>query len=148
MSRRAEKTKDWVRLGEQITRRRVALNWGRDELAARARISLRTVASLERGQNPSVRDVTRYAIEHVLGWAEGSVEAILAGGDPTVREPEEQGPTPPEDDLSYVLRWLPRLPPEAVTAARRTLEPYVAATQQMSARQRRASDRAARKATG
>jgi transcriptional regulator with XRE-family HTH domain len=133
------KSKDWKRLGEYVQRRRIALDWGRDELAARAHMSLRTVASVERGQNPRMRDTTQYAIEHVLGWAPGSVEAILAGGDPVLTETSDD--TGPDlDDLGYVLFWLPQLPGEAATAARRALEPHVAA-HHAEGHNRRSSDR-------
>lgn len=52
------------------------------EFAAALGVSRRTVAALERGEHP-MSDDTVAAVERVLGWSPGSVDAILAGKQPT-----------------------------------------------------------------
>lgn len=66
------------------------LTW--EEVAERAGVSYMTLR--RNAADPSkMRTNTRKGIEYALGWEPGSVEAILAGGEPTEQEPE-----PPSDE--------------------------------------------------
>lgn len=73
------------RLGAAIDARIADLGWDYHEAADHAGISTETLAKARRGQKVSRKTLLR--IEATLGWGEGSVDAILAGGDPrtTVR---------------------------------------------------------------
>jgi transcriptional regulator with XRE-family HTH domain len=55
------------------------------QVAERAGITVTTLTALRKGQNVPTED-TKRGVEHALAWEPGSVDAILDGGDPTVRE--------------------------------------------------------------
>lgn len=71
------------------------------EFAEALGVSRRTVAALERGEHP-MSDDTVAAVERVLGWSPGSVDAILAGKQPT---PDPAG------DFHVIERAWPQLTP-------------------------------------
>ena len=70
------------RLGHHVVSRRVALGFrNRTDLADSLAFTVRTLADIEQG----VRKASpgSYAIlENKLGWAPGSIDTILAGGEP------------------------------------------------------------------
>ncbi|WP_424863115.1 helix-turn-helix domain-containing protein [Streptomyces sp. MMS24-I29] len=72
------------RLAEAVRRRRVELELKKIEVATGAGISVNTYVKIENGQ--SVRDVTYGKIESALGWAPGSCQEVLRGGQPTIAE--------------------------------------------------------------
>jgi transcriptional regulator with XRE-family HTH domain len=77
---------DFQRLAGAIQARATALGLSQQDLVSRSGLSRTTVQKLWQGDDtyaPSRR--TRVAIEDALDWAPGSVEAVLAGGEPTVR---------------------------------------------------------------
>ena len=78
------------RLGHYIVSRRVALGYrNRTDLANSLQFTVRTLADIEHGVRKA--SAGSYAIlENKLGWAPGSIDTILAGG-----EPEETVATPP-----------------------------------------------------
>ncbi|MGC4925627.1 helix-turn-helix domain-containing protein [Streptomyces sp. DT117] len=81
-------SRDWVRLGHAIEAARDAKGMTQVALAEAADVSESTVQNLESGkarvrQPPSVKKV-----EAALGWAPGSADAVLAGGEPTPTTPE------------------------------------------------------------
>lgn len=81
------------RLDQAMNDRRLDLDLSWDEVAAAARRSVATLRSIRRGTSqPS--DLTKRRIENVLQWDTGSIDAILAGGDPT---PLERNPEPEPD---------------------------------------------------
>ena len=71
------------RLGHHVVSRRVALGFrGRVDLASSLQFTVRTLADIE----PGVRKASlgTYAmLENKLAWAPGSIDSILAGGEPT-----------------------------------------------------------------
>src|SRR5690606_39965041 len=70
------------RLAQAIEARRGELGLSLREVAERAGITGETLRAVRRGSNePS--QLTKRGIERALRWAPGSVDAILAGGDPT-----------------------------------------------------------------
>jgi transcriptional regulator with XRE-family HTH domain len=77
----------WARLGAVFAEGRGSQNLTQEDVSARADISLSTVQAIERGGpfksvTPSMR---LYAV--LLGWAPGSIEAVLDGGEPTEMPP-------------------------------------------------------------
>ena len=71
------------RLGHHIVSRRVALGFrSRTDLANSLPVAVRTLADIEHGVRKA--SAGTYAIlENTLGWAPGSIDIILAGGEPT-----------------------------------------------------------------
>src|SRR6476620_10087507 len=71
------------RLGHHVVSRRVALGYrNRTDLADSLQFTVRTLADIEHGVRKASPGT--YAIlENKLAWAPGSVDTILAGGEPT-----------------------------------------------------------------
>lgn len=78
--------KDWQRLAKYAARRRAELGLTQIEVAQRGPLSLDRVQAIEGGKSARYRLGTLVALERALGWTEGSVERILAGGEPNVAE--------------------------------------------------------------
>lgn len=72
-----------VQLGRLVKDRRVAQQLSASEAARRAGVSRMTWTRLERGA-VDMYDHTHPKIEGALGWAPGSIAAVLSGGEPTV----------------------------------------------------------------
>lgn len=73
--------RDWARLGAAIAAARKAKGLKQPDLGGRVGVSRGTIQAIERGQGFAKVTPTLRAIERQLGWAEGSVEAVLDGGD-------------------------------------------------------------------
>ena len=75
--------RDLERLGHHVVSRRVALGFRtRIDLANSLQFTVRTLADIEHGVRKASPGT--YAIlENKLAWAPGSIDTILAGGDPT-----------------------------------------------------------------
>jgi transcriptional regulator with XRE-family HTH domain len=69
------------RLDKAIETRRLDLDLSLNDLAAAAKISAATLRAIRRGTNQPGA-LTKRRIEDALKWGHGSIEAILAGGDP------------------------------------------------------------------
>lgn len=78
-------TGDWQRLAQYAMRRRAELGLTQLEVAQRGPLSLDRVQSVEGAKRDKYRLGTLLALERALEWEADSVEAILAGGVPTVR---------------------------------------------------------------
>lgn len=76
----------YVRLGEAAANRRIDLDRTQMEIAQAGGLSLDRVSTIERGEARNLRPKTIRALERGLDWREGSVRAVLAGGEPTPRE--------------------------------------------------------------
>jgi hypothetical protein len=90
-----------ARLGTLVNKRRVTLGLSVTRAARRAGIHRVTWASIEQG----LRDTQEHnygPVEQALGWAEGSIERILAGGQPAL---EGEVPTSAMD-LGALVRML------------------------------------------
>ncbi len=79
--------RDLERLGHHVVSRRVALGYrSRTDLAGSLQFTVRTLADIEHGVRKASPGT--YAIlENKLGWAPGSIDAILAGGEPSETVP-------------------------------------------------------------
>ena len=70
------------RLGHQIVSRRVALGYrNRTDFANSLQFTVRTLSDIENGVRRASPG-TYAMLENKLGWAPGSIDGILAGGEP------------------------------------------------------------------
>jgi|SRR5215472_7607469 len=81
----------WLRLGRLLERRRGELGYGfrqrarfaRERAEDRgARLSVKTISRLEKGQRSSYPESTLGSIEAMYQWSPGSIETVLRGGEP------------------------------------------------------------------
>ena len=73
---------DLARLGHHVVSRRVALGYrNRTDLANSLQFTVRTLADIEQGVRKASPG-TYAMLENNLGWAPGSIDTILAGGEP------------------------------------------------------------------
>jgi hypothetical protein len=92
------------RLGHQVVSRRVALGYrNRTDLASSLKFTVRTLADIEHGVRKASAG-TYAMLENKLSWAPGSIDAILAGGEPNelVSTPRRSNPNAPSQ--GYALR--------------------------------------------
>jgi hypothetical protein len=91
-------------LGHHIVSRRVALGYRtRTDLANSLQFTVRTLADIEHGVRKA--SAGTYAIlENKLGWAPGSIDTILAGGEPQELVPTLRRTTPTPPAQGYALR--------------------------------------------
>lgn len=75
---------DSNRLSEALEKRRLELRLKWTQVADRAGLSQAGLGAIRRGER-SPSQLTRARIEDALDWAPGSIDAILAGGVPTIR---------------------------------------------------------------
>lgn len=86
----------WARLGRLLREARERSGAGRSELALRLGVSDKAIQNAENGRVPDRRwPPTLKRIAAGLGWAPGSVDAVLAGKDPTLQAQESD-----ESDLN------------------------------------------------
>jgi hypothetical protein len=106
--------RDLERLGHHVVSRRVALGYrNRTDLASSLQFTIRTLADIEHGVRKA--SAGTYAIlENKLGWAPGSIDTILAGGEPTETVVELHRAKPPAANDGYALR---PINPHALTQA-------------------------------
>jgi hypothetical protein len=87
------------RLGHHIVSRRVALGYrNRTDLADSVQFTVRTLADIEHGVRKASPG-TYALLENKLAWAPGSIDAILAGGEPKELVVKLRRPTP--DPMSH-----------------------------------------------
>ena len=81
------------RLGHHIVSRRVALGYHhRTDLANSLKFTVRTLSDIENGVRKASPG-TYAMLENKLGWAPGSIDTILAGGEPKETVVELRRPT-------------------------------------------------------
>jgi len=80
-----------TKLAHVMNERRVELRMRWDEIATAAKITTAHLRKFRSGE-AGVSDLTKARLEDALGWQPGSVDALLAGGNPT---PAQGGPQPP-----------------------------------------------------
>lgn len=95
------KEKSHERLGRLMNERRLDLTLKWQQIAQRAGITVTTLGAVRKGRNAPTAD-TKHGLERALQWASGSVDAILAGGDPTLLDLPEGEREPTISDL-YAL---------------------------------------------
>ena len=79
------RTRDWERLGKAMRLQRQRLGLKQTEVAEAAGVTTRTVIHYEGGRAPKAGEEVPggyYRIEPIIGWGPGSVDEVLAGGDP------------------------------------------------------------------
>lgn len=74
------------RLAALMDQRRLDLHLTWQDVAERGGVSLRALANARTGDSP-IRPLTQAGIETGLQWEDGTVEIILAGGDPVPAAP-------------------------------------------------------------
>lgn len=97
--------KAWARLGARMRTDRERQGLTRAELAARVealggKVTPRTITTLELGEPPKGKMAKPPSLEPTvagLGWLPGSVESVLAGGEPTYAT-DQAGKTPERPD--------------------------------------------------
>jgi transcriptional regulator with XRE-family HTH domain len=127
-----------IRLAQYIERRISALALEYAEVCRRAGISDETLSKVRKGAG--ARSSTYTKLEHALGWARGSIAAILDGGEPTPLDtPPDQAPSTPEGsplsrELTFAQRLLATLireldlSPEEADEVWRRVRPNIEAT--------------------
>jgi len=76
----------WRRLGEMLLNRRVRLTGGTNREAFAREAGLRhsrTLFEIEKGERVNYSAATKALMEQVYRWTAGSIESVLAGGQPT-----------------------------------------------------------------
>lgn len=95
---------DRQRLGRLVGQRRQALGLSLSEAARQAGVNRATWTGIEQ-RGTEAEDYTLARVEQVIGWKPGSVQAVLAGGEP-VESPQPGRPervrTGPTD---YIGLW-------------------------------------------
>ena len=100
------------RLGHHVVSRRVALRYrNRTDLADSLQFTVRTLADIEHGVRKASPG-TYAMLENKLSWAPGSIDAVLAGGEPKEVVPTLHRATPPRQDWPP-QRPLPGAPPRS-----------------------------------
>ena len=93
------------RLGHHVVSRRVALGYRtRTDLADSLQFTVRTLADIEHGVRKASPG-TYAMLENKLAWAPGSIDTILAGGEPQETVVELRRPTrnPPSHTATVAL---------------------------------------------
>lgn len=97
----APMTKDGRRLGEAVLARRKALGYSQEDVRDRGGPSTTTLTKIEAGHGEGIRGRTISDLEDVLQWGRGSVDRVLAGGEPSELErAAAPGPRPSAIDMS------------------------------------------------
>lgn len=110
----------WRIVGRRVHARRVALGLSQDELGA----SRSVVSNLEASRQEKYARTSLAKIERSLGWAAGSIDLILDGG-----EPEEiRSPAAPMTLEERVARWEAEL--NAIRSERADLEERLSTLEQ------------------
>jgi hypothetical protein len=94
-----------ARLGHHVVSRRVALGYrNRTDLAGGLQFTVRTLADIEQGVRRASPG-TYAMLENKLAWAPGSIDTILAGGEPqeTVVELRQPSSAPPSHEARDAL---------------------------------------------
>jgi transcriptional regulator with XRE-family HTH domain len=103
---------DWARLGEKLKSSRSARDMEQQQVAAAIGVKRGAVRNIEQGNIAKVTPTVR-AYATLVGWADGSVEQVLAGGDPILAEAgaaRVDGAAPASDLSLHVQESLKRGP--------------------------------------
>ena len=96
--------RELARLGHHVVSRRVALGFRtRIDLADSVQFTVRTLADIEHGVRKASPG-TYAMLENKLAWAPGSIDTILAGGEPTEMVSTRRRSNPNAAPLGYALR--------------------------------------------
>ncbi|MEU6340195.1 helix-turn-helix transcriptional regulator [Streptomyces sp. NPDC046977] len=78
-------TLDWKALGRELAARRNILGLSQEEAAAHIGASRGPIQTIERGVERKKVTATMRTYARLLGWTDDSIEAVIAGGKPTIR---------------------------------------------------------------
>ncbi|GAA3032813.1 transcriptional regulator with XRE-family HTH domain [Streptomyces olivoverticillatus] len=99
---------DWGRLGTAVQAARKAKGLTQPQLGELIGVSRATVQAIEQGREFAKITHTLRALETPLGWKAGSIENVLAGGDPTYKasdtEPDNAAMPITDDSQALPLR--------------------------------------------
>ncbi|KMS72634.1 hypothetical protein ACZ91_64825 [Streptomyces regensis] len=102
---------DWERLGRALAAAREDRGLTQVQVAGEIGVTRTPIQSIERGDKRKKATGTMRSMARLLGWADGSIEAVLAGGHPTLSgKPSPASPT--EDPDSRPLELPPRITEE------------------------------------
>lgn len=96
-------TPDYQRLDRLMDARRLDLDMNWDDLALTAKISVATLRAIRRGETDP-RPITKRRMESALRWAPGSIDAVLAGGDPVPVEKIKRSPVEMQRELAERIK--------------------------------------------
>ena len=82
---------EWKRVWRCIDERRIALGWSKAKMYRETSTSERTFVKMSEGV-PIARPAKRRQIEAAIGWAAGSIDTALEGGDPVEVARPDVGP--------------------------------------------------------
>lgn len=100
MPSRAVTDDNWHRLADKVIERRTQLDMTQQDVQAAGGPATATLRNIEGAHQTSYRRAILARLERALGWAPGSVNSILAGGDPTPAtsdNPAQREDTPSPD---------------------------------------------------
>ena len=83
--------RDWARLGAALKAAREARGLSQGELGERIGVKRGAMRNIERGNFAKITHTVR-SYAHEVGWDAGSIDAVLAGGDPTLAEAAPEAP--------------------------------------------------------
>lgn len=83
--------RDWSRLGAALKAAREARGLGQADVGEEIGVKRGAMRNIENGQLSRITPTVR-AYAHVVGWSDGSVEAVLAGGEPVSAARPSGGP--------------------------------------------------------
>src|ERR1700679_2859524 len=73
----------WEMLGHEVRARRTELGLTQTEVAERGGPSVETLRTVENNRAGRLSPRMRRALERVLGWGSGTIDAVLAGSQPS-----------------------------------------------------------------
>jgi DNA-binding XRE family transcriptional regulator len=83
---------DWARLGRAFAAARKSAGLTQAALAERIGVTRTTVQAIERGVGADKPTGTMRSYARFVGWPDGAIEAVLAGGDPLSALAENDAP--------------------------------------------------------
>ena len=136
---------DWRSVWEAVEAEAIRRGWSKEELARRTGVSTTTFDAMRRDGQPLKRAHKVARFLKGMGWLPGSIEAILAGGEP-IPDPDatDDEPAGPEDRLDAIEDQLSRLNDAVarlVKANRRGVATVTAAQRELEKRLRRLEER-------
>lgn len=96
------------RLASAIDDRRLELRLPWADVATRAGITRQTLRRVRR-ESSDITSLTKRGIEQALAWQRGSIDAVLAGGEPTPVDDQDETPQMPSSHESHWEERLSRL---------------------------------------
>lgn len=90
-------TRDWTRLGEELKAARAGRGLEQQQMAVTIGVKRGAVRNIERGAILKITP-TVLAYARLVGWTDDSVESVLSGGNPCIREATPLQPQPQQED--------------------------------------------------